>query len=119
VLNMCDLRWRLPHTSGWTSNAIETFTGHDYLNIHFQHQSAQTEQLIEAEDKYKTLLLEAEDKYQQLRIEADNSQKTRDSPVNAYLKHGWANKMVALLAALQAGNTDKIEQLMELCLGCS
>ena len=38
-------------------------------------------------------------------------------PVNHNLKHGWMNKMVAMLAALQAASEDKIEHLVTLKLG--
>ena len=38
-------------------------------------------------------------------------------PVNHNLKHGWMNKMVALLAALQSASEDKIEHLVTKSLG--
>ena len=118
ALDMCDVLWRLPYTSEWTSSAIQTFTGHDYLNLHFQHQSDKAEQLQLEADEFQKLNIALGKKIEEL--EQAKERAARDAPpINDKLKHGWANKMVALLGALQAGSTDQAEQLMKVCLGWS
>jgi hypothetical protein len=124
ALDMTKVVWRLPYTSEWTSSAIETFTGHDYLNIHFQNQSAQAEQLLIQVDNNLSLNVALGKKIEALEQAASSSSSSHPRDIghgwsNDKLKHGWANKMVALLAALQAGNTDRVEQLMETCFGWS
>jgi hypothetical protein len=117
-LNMCQLQWYFPWRSGYATTAVEAWTGHDYLNVHYQHQLEQVILLnkeIEAKDE---LNLKLDAQVTALEQELSTFKRVKpDEPYNSQLKHGWANKMVAMLGALQAGASDPVMELAELFLG--
>jgi hypothetical protein len=117
-LDMTKVLWTLPYGCDHGSEAIEIFTGHDYLNIHCQKLIIEVADLGKEQAALKESL-QAALKESSSSSSSSNPRDTGHGWSNERLKHGWANKMVALIASLQAGNTDRVEQLVELCLGWS